>query len=114
MTEIKIDRGGGRYQLYAKGHACGSPEACSGVSALLYALAGWLLWKPRDVETESCGIAQGIADLRFSGGTAAAAAADCVTVGLLQIARAYPDAVRVTVRDTDGENDGRTGSDCEC
>ena len=95
MTRIEIAGGAGRWRFAAAGHATGAPEACSGVSALLFALAGWLRGGPPGVGVETVFLAPGEAELAFSGGDAAAAAAELTAVGLAQIAKRYPQAVTV-------------------
>ena len=97
MTRIRIRRDGGRWRFSAEGHATGAPEACSGVSALLFALAGWLRNAPPGVAPGEISLAPGRAVIAFSGGAQAAAAAALVATGLRQIARKYPQAVAVTV-----------------
>lgn len=100
MTSITITAGAGRWRFEASGHATGSPEACSAVSALLYALAGWLRNAPPGVRPGRTYLAPAAADIAFSdagSGGAAEAVADCIAVGLLQVASAEPGAVRVRV-----------------
>ena len=95
MTHITITGGAGRWRFAAEGHATGAPEACAGVSALLYALAGWLRSGPPGVRAGEVELTPGRARVAFSGGAQAEAAAALVEVGLRQIARKYPQAVRV-------------------
>ena len=108
MTEIEIERDGKEWALYAKGHASGSQDACSGISTLLFALAGWLKNTSSDVDDACAMISSGESVIAFSGGAAAFAVAECVTVGLLQIALIHPEAVKVSVKDMEG---GSHGSD---
>ena len=42
MTRITAVYGQDSLTLTARGHATGAPAACAGVSALLYALEGWV------------------------------------------------------------------------
>ena len=95
MTHITIERGAGRWRFAADGHAAGAPEACAGVSALLYALAAWLRDDPAGVRTEDVCLAPGEAEIAFAGGLAAETAADLTAAGLKQIAGRYPGAVAV-------------------
>lgn len=102
MTHITVAHAAGRWRVRAEGHASGSPEACAGVSALLYALAGWLANAPEGVRRECVSLAPGAAELVFSGGPAAAAAAELVAVGLAQIAKAVPEAVAADITGISG------------
>ena len=43
MTKVYIATNGEELVLAAQGHATGSVEACAGVSAILYALAGFVI-----------------------------------------------------------------------
>ena len=95
MTRIRIRRDGGRWRFSAEGHATGAPEACSGVSALLFALAGWLRNAPPGVAPGEISLAPGRAVIAFSGGAQAAAAAALTEIGLRQIAARSPAAARV-------------------
>ena len=42
MTKIEIICDSAEIHLSAEGHATGSPEACNGLSALLYTLGAWI------------------------------------------------------------------------
>ncbi|MDO4845278.1 MAG: ribosomal-processing cysteine protease Prp [Oscillospiraceae bacterium] len=94
MTKIRIERRAGRMRIAACGHAVGSAAACAGISALFYALYGYL--REDDGATiYCCRLASGDALLEFSGGASAAAAYEMAAVGLRQIARGYPACVTV-------------------
>ena len=95
MTRVTIEHSDGRWRIAARGHATGAPEACAGVSALLYALAGWLKNAPETARRARCRLAPGDAELRFPGSPAADAAAALCAIGLAQIAKRCPAAVAV-------------------
>ena len=94
MTRVRLQRQGERMLISAAGHAVGSAAACAGVSALLYALCGFL---QRDAKTElhRCELGSGKALVEFSGGERAAAAFELTATGLRLIAAGYPACVRV-------------------
>ena len=97
MTRITVERrAGGRWRFRAEGHATGSPEGCAAVSALLFALAGWLRNAPAALRAERVRLAPGAAELVFSGGASADAAGELAAVGLAQIAKAVPGAVTLS------------------
>ena len=98
MTRISVEHAGGRWRFAAAGHATGAPEACAGVSALLYALAGWLENAPAGTAREVCALSPGRAEIVFAGDERADAAAALTAIGLAQIARRYPAAVEVRER----------------
>lgn len=98
MTAITFDGpGGGRYRLRAKGHATGSSEVCAAVSALVYALGGYLLALERsDGALESAlRLDSGDAEIEAAGGEAVRAAFHMAEAGLRQLARKYPELVGV-------------------
>lgn len=95
MTVIHARQGPDGMCISAKGHASGSPEACAAVSALLYALAGYLTNAEQDGKAQNVftRLESGDAELRFCGGEAAQAAFRMAVIGLLQLAQAQPDCV---------------------
>ena len=98
MTHITVSCADGAWRFRARGHAAGAPAVCAGVSALLEALAGWLRNGPAGVTCRRCVLAYGEADIVFSGGPEAAAAADLTALGLARIAKAAPGAAAFTVQ----------------
>ena len=99
MTRVLARYGRGGYRIRCEGHAT-TPEACAAVSALLQALAGWL------ANTDLPGgvsLGPGRALIAFPDGPGAAAAMDLTVIGLLQIAKAAPDAVSVEVAYEEGD-----------
>ena len=94
MTRILLQKEGEHMLVSASGHAAGSEAACAGISALLFALAGFL-HTDGGTTIRSCRLESGYALLDFSGGASAEAAFRMTAVGLRQIARGYPSCVAV-------------------
>lgn len=97
MTKIYCAHSGTRYSIRAEGHATGSQEACSGVSAITNAL---LLYAINDTEhvrvIHTREEDAGHFCLRFSGDETAGAAWKMAVMGLISISMAYPEQVAVT------------------
>jgi len=94
MTSIQAYYCGDGYRIAAHGHATGSLEACSGISAILYALAGWL--KGSGLRYEVC-LSSGAAMIAFQEDEGARTAMDFATIGLAQIANTEPETSEITV-----------------
>ena len=103
MIRVNYLREGDSHKLSVQGHAGwsehGSDIVCAGVSAISYALLGYL-------HHAGCDIAQAQADsgnLRVvcSGGELVAVAFDMAMVGYLQIAKKYPQNVEVYMETSD-------------
>lgn len=98
MTKISLGQGDGRYFLEFRGHAAGSERVCAGVSAIVYALAGWL------VNAEDAGLVRvhrlelhsGEAELMFSGGAEVETAFQVAEIGLRQLAESFPAFLSVS------------------
>lgn len=107
MTNITMQGDGGRYRLAAVGHAAGRPEVCAAVSAIVYALGGYLknLEQARAVTLGTFLLESGAAELEVVGPLPAdgwagvQAAFGMAAVGLLQIAAKYPEQVQVNTGD---------------
>ncbi len=99
MTKIKFKQRGNKYTVEAKGHATGSEIACAGVSAVMYALAGYLINAERagKVYDVSGHLKPADAVQEWCGGEAAEAAYEMATIGLMQIAESYPQYVKIAV-----------------
>lgn len=83
MIDVYAEKDGRLFMLSSKGHATGSEEVCAGVSAIIYALAGWAEnFATEDVKIE---LESGDALIVFRGGTEAEAAFDMAVIGLKQI-----------------------------
>lgn len=105
MTRITIQSDGWTYRLSASGHATGSgpttdrPEVCAAVSAIVYALGGYLknLEAAGQVELGTFMLESGAAEIEARG-EAARQPFGMAAVGLLQIAAKYPDQVSVNIK----------------
>ena len=109
MTTIYAERDGNRCILSAKGHARADGaedgealegvQVCAAVSALLYALAGYLANAMEDpmrrLEMFSHRLDSGDVYLDFAGDLECMAAFEAVVVGLAQVARRYPARVKL-------------------
>lgn len=96
MTRISFSDKRGRLRICAEGHATGSEAACAAVSAIMYALAGWLLNENGEgAELEKSELRAGYAEIIFSGGEAARTAYEMAVIGLMQIAQAEPKRVSI-------------------
>lgn len=97
MTKIYCAQNKDRYSLRAEGHATGSQEACSGVSAITNAL---LLYAINEIDhvrvIHTMEEEAGHFCLRFSGDETAGAAWKMAVMGLISISMAYPEQVAVT------------------
>jgi uncharacterized protein YsxB (DUF464 family) len=93
MTDVKVKRSGKRCCLEAKGHATGSVAVCAGISAVLYALVGYL------ANHEGQVIRQHIADadvcIEFEGDAESIAAFEMAVIGLMQIELMHPEYISV-------------------
>lgn len=77
----------GRYSVICEGHATGSVETCAAVSTLVYTLLGYLK-NASGVAVENEVIADGYAEIEFSGGECARVAYELISIGFLQLAQA--------------------------
>ncbi len=83
------------HYLHVRDHATGSPQVCAGVSAIVYALAGWLA-NFGDPEHDTVILESGEAFFSIDSPKQGVEAAFSLTIiGLLQIAKAHPDHLRV-------------------
>lgn len=83
MIDVYAEKDHDCFLLVCKGHATGSEDVCAGVSAIVYALAGWAEnYAESDVKTE---FESGDALVTFRGGSEAEAAFDMAVIGLKQI-----------------------------
>lgn len=84
MTRVTLKEDGGRYSVVCEGHATGSVEVCAAVSTLVYTLFGYL--KNADGVAIECEVlADGYAEIEFSGGENARAAYELICIGFLQL-----------------------------
>ena len=97
MTRVTLKEGGGRYSVVCEGHATGSCEVCAAVSTLVYTLLGYL--KNADgVAVENEVIADGYAEIEFSGGECARVAYELISIGFLQLAQAKSNFVEIFLK----------------
>ena len=96
MTRVTLKEGGGRYSVVCEGHATGSVEVCAAVSTLVYTLLGYL--KNADgVAVENAELADGYAEIEFSGGECARVAYELICIGFLQLAMAKGELIEVSL-----------------
>ncbi len=94
MTRVTLREDNGRYSVICEGHATGSCEVCAAVSTLVYTLLGYL--KNVDgVALENEEIADGYAEIEFSGGECAKVAFELIRIGFLQLAMAKGEHVEI-------------------
>lgn len=94
MTRVTLKECDGRYSVACVGHATGSCEVCAAVSTLVYTLLGWL--KNADgVALEKEEIADGYAEIEFSGGEGARVAYELIYVGFLQLELANKNFLKI-------------------
>ena len=94
MTVIECRQSEDRYTVTANGHAQGSPEACSGISAITNALMLYALNDTDHVTEISCmEEGPGRFCLSFTGDQCAASAWKMAALGLISISQAYPQQV---------------------
>lgn len=96
MVFISAVSEGREFVLEAHNHA-GDSKVCAGVSAIIYALAGWC---DNEIKEGHCIIelAPGSAFIGFKGGKKAETAYDVTVLGLKQIERSHPDEIVVELR----------------
>ena len=94
MTRVTINKGEGRYLIRCEGHATGSVKVCAAVSTLIYTLLGYLK-NAGDISVESEEIADGYAEVEFSGGHSARVVFEFISIGFMQIERVYPNFIQV-------------------
>lgn len=91
MTRIKARYGPDGYCVVSVGHA-GTSESCTAVSAILWALAGWVENNVGAYRMEKGGA---LICIPKCGG--AAAVMDMAVIGLQQLARKRPDDVKIEI-----------------
>lgn len=94
MTRVTLKEDDGRYSVVCEGHATGSVEVCAAVSTLVYTLLGYL--KNADgVVVESEVLADGYAEIEFSGGECARVAYELIRIGFLQLERSNEKFIEI-------------------
>ena len=95
MIEACINLDGKRCLLKMDGHATGSEAVCAGASAIVYALAGYLLNAGEHLETmERNALGSGNARIFCVGDESVQAAFHMAGIGLAQLAQQYPEYIR--------------------
>ena len=99
MIRINYCREGDRHRLAVDGHAGQAPRGhdivCAGVSAISFALLGYL--QQCDAEIAECAGGPGSLVMDCRGGELVAGAFDMALTGWLQIAKNYPQCVEVYI-----------------
>lgn len=100
MTNITIQCSGDTYRMAAVGHAAGNSEVCAAVSAIVYALGGYLknLEAAGPVKLRALTLGSGAAGIEAAG-QESRIAFEMAAVGLMQIAAKYPELVAVDAQD---------------
>ncbi len=94
MTSGAMTDDGKTLTLSLLGHATGSPEVCAGISAIAGALAGWVLNHP-GAEPATIRLEEGEAYIRVvRPDLRCRVAFEMAEIGLLQIARQYPEFLK--------------------
>lgn len=94
MTVIRYSRTEEELRLWAEGHATGSERVCAAVSGLLYALLGYLENIGGDYSSM---VEDGSVVVRVARSEKTDSAFDLVLIGLLQIEKAEPEYIKVTL-----------------
>ncbi len=90
MVKVVCRSGPRAWSVTAKGHATGSPELCAAVSALMYALAGFVRNSGVDSRVR---LTSGDAVVRSR--TVPGDAYRMAVIGFLQLEKSYPELLRV-------------------
>lgn len=106
MTRITAERGGGVYGFRAEGHSSASAE-CNYITGVLYAYAGYLLNATargmaavldfKTGEASMCVVGCCIGGVRSD--WELGAAWEAAYIGLLQLEKAKPEAIRIELND---------------
>lgn len=101
MIQAQYYTDGERHRLALSGHAHyderGKDIVCASVSAIVYALLGWLENNPDDLENVSTDVKSGNVLIECIGGEYAAVAFSMAAIGLEQVAYTYPDHVAIDI-----------------
>lgn len=91
MTRAEVELRGDRYLLTVEGHAEGSVAVCAAVSAIVYALSGYVFNAAGHVKALECNeLRSGRARIECTADASVGAAFRMAGIGLTQVARAYP------------------------
>ncbi|MBR3279928.1 MAG: ribosomal-processing cysteine protease Prp [Lachnospiraceae bacterium] len=100
MTKIYVKADPPVYAISFRDHATGAPEVCSGISALMYSLEGFLINHEEEITFHVSSIPEDNTDafayIRFdSSSEKVNGAFELIVIGLLQIQESYPDFCKV-------------------
>ncbi len=93
MTRISFYEKNGHFGVKASGHASGNPSVCAAISGIMYALAGYL--QNAECAMQRVKLNAADAEIEFSGGEAEAAVYLMTVIGLMQIAKSYPEYAEI-------------------
>ena len=100
MIRVYYSRGEGEHELTINGHAgyaeYGKDIVCAGVSAIAFALLGWLEHNQEELtEMEELMVEDGQVYISCAGSEKVTTAFQVALMGLVQIARAHPEYVDI-------------------
>ena len=99
MIRVKYQREGRIHSLTMDGHAGyaehGADIVCSGASAIVCALLGWLENNSEDLSYCDCDAHSGSLRIECEGGERTATAFEFTMIGLLQIEDSYKDHMKI-------------------
>jgi uncharacterized protein YsxB (DUF464 family) len=101
MVEVYAECEGNRYLLSAKNHATGSDVVCAAVSALVFAVAGYVKTAEakRKAQVYNFRLDSGNALVHCHGDRDVGTAFETVLIGLKQIELSHPDLIKVDWRE---------------
>lgn len=112
MTRVSYSKDQNGYELFVQGHAgfdmCGRDIVCSSISAICYALLGYL--ENYAPETSDYTTNSGELAVFSSGGEGVDAAFEMAAIGLLQIAHQHPDNLVVHISAIGGDSREETAN----
>jgi len=98
MTKVIYREYGDYRYLAAKGHATGDDEKiCAGISAIMYALAGFLT-NEHGIHVNAIQLESGDAVIEAGDTERLKAAFDMALIGLMQLARKWPEYVEIDIQ----------------
>ena len=93
MTSITLSQDDRRFSIKANEHT--DSRVCAGISAILYAVAGWILNNQDILECHMVRLDAGDAELIWEGADKAETVYELAMIGLLQIEKKYPDEIKI-------------------
>ena len=95
MVKGTIETRDGVHRIECRGHATGSEKVCAAISALMYALVGYLVNRDNAVIHDKI-LDSGYNRVVFEGFDDAF---EVVRIGLLQVAHTYPEYLKITEKE---------------